>query len=373
MVESTGPRTVAFRVDASLEIGNGHVMRCLVLADALRQRGFESHFLCRRLHGNLGETIQRRGHILHWVGQADGRVAALGRDDSYEHWLGVPWRQDMREANAILEQLTPAWVVVDHYALDAKWEASVRELGTRVFVIDDLANRAHEADALLDQNLGRVERDYAPYLPTTCRRFLGPDFALLKPEFAALRPKSLARRQPARFDSILVSMGGVDAGNASGSVLDALSACSLAPGMHVKVIMGPNAPWIDKVRNAAGRLNCHVEVLVNVSNMAELMTQADLSIGAVGSTSWERCCLGLPALTVVLASNQTASAKTLEAAGAVRLIGGPENIGSKLPVLFERLRSDPRVLSRLSERAAEVCSGRGADIVADYLSKVLEE
>lgn len=197
---------VVFRVDASLLIGSGHVMRCLSLADALRDRGGECHFICRDHPGHLNDLIARRGYSVHSLAAAEGGVAVSGL--VHGAWLGVGQEQDASEAALILNELKPDWLVIDHYALDIRWEQQLVRYCKKLMVIDDLADRVHACDLLLDQNLGRAREDYVALLPASGKALIGPEYALLRPEFAALRDYSLQRRRQPRLENILISMGG---------------------------------------------------------------------------------------------------------------------------------------------------------------------
>ena len=341
MTAGSTPRIV-FRADASLEIGTGHVMRCLTLAEELRRRGVQCEFVCRDLPGNRNAEVQRRGFPIE-VGD-------------------VP-----RFEGASASCPEAAWLVVDHYALDAQWERQLRPFARRIMVIDDLADRPHGSELLLDQTLGRTPGDYAALVPEGCRLLCGPEFALLRPEFAALRPGSLARRAARVGERILVSMGGIDKDNATGCVLEALSVCGLPDEAKVTVIMGSRAPWLEQVRAQAAALPCPAEIAVDVDDMAERMASSDFAIGAAGSTSWERCCMGLPAALVVLADNQEKVCRELVAAGAAFELGAPEDIDRTLPSIIARMIREPAELHRMSVAAAAVCDGRGAARVADAL------
>lgn len=316
----------AFRVDAGLTIGTGHVMRCLTLADALAAKGHECHFLTREHDGHLNDLISARGHI--------GHVLPFGAPDYGDHpappphadWLGGDWRGDARATAKVLGEIAADWLVLDHYALDRTWQEHALPAGVKLAVIDDLADRPHCADILIDQNLGRRAQAYLPLVPETCQLLIGPEFALLRPEFATLRPAALARRakgQPLRH--LLVSLGGVDKDNATGAVLDSLAEMTLPQDLTLTIVMGPHAPHLEAVQNQAAALSCESRVLTSVSNMAELMTQADLAIGAAGSTSWERACLGLPTVLLVLAENQKPGAKALQQSGLVGQIHDPKH------------------------------------------------
>jgi spore coat polysaccharide biosynthesis predicted glycosyltransferase SpsG len=190
---------------------------------------------------------------------------------------------------------------------------------------------------------------------------------LLRPEFAALRPRSLARRAGGEPARILVTMGGIDKDNATGLVLEALGACGLPAHVAVTVVMGSRAPGLAQVRTQATRLPFPVEIAVDVNDMAERMAASDFAIGAAGSTSWERCCMGLPSALVVLADNQAKVCRELVAAGAAFELGAPGDIARTLPPILATITHEPATLQKMSAAAAATCDGRGAQRVADAL------
>lgn len=306
---------VIFRTDASLQIGTGHVMRCLTLANALREQGADCTFICRAHLGHLGDKIMAAGHAINLLPPVGENDLLNEQADLYAQWLGCTWEQDAAQTiDAMAGECD--WLVVDHYGLDAHWESALRAQAKSVMVIDDLANRLHNCDLLLDQNLGRELQDYNELLECKTRCLIGPCYALLRPEFAELREYSLGRRNQPRLQQILITMGGVDKDNVTGQVLEALQQFPLPEDCRIVVVMGRHAPWLEQVRAQAGAFPMPCEVKVNVSNMAQLMADSDLAIGAAGSTSWERCCLGLPSITFVLAENQRRIAIALSTAGA---------------------------------------------------------
>ena len=361
----------AFRVDASLQIGSGHVMRCLTLADALAAHGAQCHFISREIVGNLLALIRQRGYVVDVLPAPteSTQVAAPEGDKNdssqltvYEGWLGISWQKDAEQTRAIVEKLQPDWLVVDHYALDQRWEVALRPHFKKLMVIDDLADRVHQCDFLLDQNLGRQPQDYVNLIPAQCKVLTGPQYALLRPEFAALRAYSLQRRQLPVLKQVLITMGGVDQSNATGQVLQALKGCTLPQDCRISVVMGLQAPWLQQVRAQAQNMPWPTEVLVNINDMAQRMADSDLAIGAAGSTSWERCCLGLPTLMVVLADNQRLGAEALQEAQAALLIGDVNDIAMKLPLAINASTSRHR-LQEMSTATAAVTDGRGVDKV----------
>jgi UDP-2,4-diacetamido-2,4,6-trideoxy-beta-L-altropyranose hydrolase len=337
---------VMFRADASAEVGAGHVMRCLALAATLRQRGAATAFASRTLPPALAQALGVQGIALHALAAAE---------------------DDARASAAVASRMAADAVVVDHYGLGAAWECSQRGAGRHVLAIDDLADRAHDADILLDQNLGRSAADYARWLPADRTCLIGPGYALLRPEFASARAASLAARAHGALRHVAISLGGGDPQDATLHVLRALAGAGLPGGLRLSVVLGPLAPTFRQARELAAALPCAVDVLSAVDNMAGLLAGADLAIGAAGGSAWERCCLGLPTLLLVLADNQRAGAAALAAAGAARLLGGLDQLPRTLPAALRELHQDNDALRAMSRAAAAVTDGLGAQRVTDML------
>ena len=355
----------AFRTDASLHIGTGHVMRCLTLADALYERGVKSTFICRPHTGHLLDLIQQRAHIAIALAPADD-VFTFPADPSHAKWLGTDWVSDAEQTQQALGNQAVDWLVVDHYALDRRWEQAMRPLTRRIMVIDDLADRQHDCDLLLDQNLGRQPLDYEGHPCGQTQMLIGPAYALLRPEFADWREHSLQRRVQPQLKNLLITMGGVDQANASGQLLDALIGCELPVDLKITVVMGSTAPWLAQVQAQAAAMPCPTQVLSGVSNMAQLMAESDLCIGAAGGSAWERCCLGLPTLVLILAANQQAGAMALQAHGAAWLAADPDQLVTQLVALFNPDKADS-ILSEISKAAAKLTAGDGAMQVLEKL------
>lgn len=353
---------IAFRVDASVEIGTGHVMRCLTLADALRQRGASCTFISRPHSGNLIDVIAQRGHHTAALPRLPKSGGLLSAKPAQASWLGTDWQADAQDTRDALGAERFDWLVVDHYALDQRWEKGLRPYCQRLMVMDDLADRPHDCDLLLDQNLGRCAQDYCDLLNPHAVTFIGPQYALLRPEFAQLRSQSLTRRMQPQLKRLLITMGGVDKDNATGQVLQALSRSNLPSELSITVVMGPNAPCLMGVKEQAAQLQLPTQVLVGVDDMARLMTDSDLCIGAAGGTSWERCCLGLPTLLLVLADNQIDGASALGKAHAAHVLTSAR----ELPQTFGKLLSDVALtnLKKMSEAAGNVSDGMGAQKIA---------
>lgn len=332
-----------------MHIGSGHIMRCLTLADALRARGAECLFICQERPGHMMDLIEGRGYPAY-------RLPVLGADSP----------ADARQTIPILSELRPEWLVVDHYSLDSGWEDDVRPQCRSLFVIDDLV-RAHRCDLLLDQTFGRSTETYRTKVPADCAVLAGSEYALLRPEFAELRDRSLKRRSAPGLRTVLVSMGGVDQFNITSVVLDALGVAPLPSGCSLKVVMGRRAPWLNEVRRQAREMPWSTRVFVDVTDMASLMAEADFAIGAGGSTSWERCCLGLPSFVVVTADNQREAAAALHRAGAAYVVTDAAKIApALLAAIGEQVRDADSAL-RVSTAASAVTDGYGTQRVLSHL------
>jgi UDP-2,4-diacetamido-2,4,6-trideoxy-beta-L-altropyranose hydrolase len=358
---------IAFRVDASIEIGTGHVMRCLALAHALTKHGAVCKFICRAHEGNLIEYICAEGFQTR-VLMLDKNIDSYSNDTAHSNWLGASWVEDVKACTPLLKAFRPDWLVVDHYGLDARWEMNLAPYYRKLMVVDDLADRPHDSDLLLDQNLGRQAQDYASLLRKHTQTLIGPTYALLRPEFAQCREISLHRRKNQQLKNILITMGGIDKDNITGRVLDSLRSCELPSDLRITVVMGANAPLLRQVQAQAKVMPWPSEVLVCVNNMAKLMVESDLCIGAAGSTSWERCCLGLPTIQLILAANQKEINEALELAEAVMTVK-LEKLRTELPSLIAAVNY-PAVLNKLSLNAAAITDGLGVVKTVQWLEKI---
>lgn len=362
--------TVVFRTDASYDIGSGHVMRCLTLASLLTDKGVECHFICRELAGNLIQYIKDIGFDVHTLSLSSDPVdLSMTGNTELEHaaWLGVTWQDDVHQSIDVIQKLTPDWVIVDHYALDDRWESCIRNSCSKIGVIDDLHDRVHNCDLLIDQTLGLTADVYSGLVPESCTLLVGAEYAMLRAEFGKLRKASLDRRdQSPSVKTILVNMGGVDKDNVTGRVLEGIELSSLPDNCEITVVLGSASPHVANVTAQALQSRRRTTILVNVSNMAELMSMADLAIGASGSTTWERCCLGLPSIMVVLAENQRYIAKQLSEKNIAEVVFNIEaDFEQKIAEQISLFTSEK--LSFFSHMSRQVTEGSGGDMVASYI------
>jgi len=325
-------KPILIRCDASFLIGSGHVMRCRTLARELKRCGAEVSFLCRRQPGDLISLLEQEFAVLALPEQSLSACDGLEGRDLYGSWLGCTQEQDVHQCLEVLAVAginSVSWVVADHYGLDICWEVQLLsglsggDLAPQLLVIDDLADRRHQADLLLDQNFfGDVtHKRYQDLASSQCRQLLGPQYALLGPEYAQLHPLVPPRTELRR---LLVFFGGVDPDNLTGRVLEALLDPSLAD-LTVDVVLGLQSPH-RKVVEELVALRPHTTLHLPLPSLAGLIARADLAIGAGGATTWERACLGLPSVVVAIAANQLPFAKALDRAGYLQLLGASDSV-----------------------------------------------
>ena len=349
---------VVFRADASLQMGTGHVMRCLALAQTLKENGANVEFICRKYEGNLIDKIHLSGFNVYELEvleefEVDNKLA-------HSHWLGATQKQDADDCIDALKKEKIDWLIVDHYAIDEDWQRELKPFCEKLMVIDDLADRKHRCDVLLDQTFGRQQENYLGRTPEGCELLLGSEYALLRLEFAKWRAYSLERRSKPEFKQLLLNMGGVDVDNVTENVLDELKMCNLPNDMNITVVMGGSAPHLESVKSKAITLPYKTEVKVDVDNMAEIMANSDIAIGAAGATTWERCCLGLPTIQIIIAKNQITIAKSLAERGAIKFLQSIKGVS--------RVISNPiNWMLNVSNIARHVSDGLGVKRVSSVL------
>lgn len=314
---------IVFRTDASLQIGSGHVMRCLTLADELRQKGADVIFVCREHPGHLFGLIADKGYPFRRLPPAEVKYIPTVEDVDHAEWLGVSWQQDAADTLTALGEMQTDWLIIDHYALDRRWEELIRPHVGRVMVIDDLADRPHDCDLLLDQNVyDHMEYRYDKLISSHCTKFLGPRYALLRPEFTAAK-KDL-RYRDGTVKRILVFFGGSDLTNETTKTLLAIQSLGY-PDISVDVVVGGANPYKEEIKELCSSLP-NAQFYCQVDNMAQLMISADLSIGAGGVTAWERVFMKLPTLAVAVADNQVEGLKLAGRFRWLRYLGLAEEI-----------------------------------------------
>ena len=287
------------RVDASTQIGSGHVMRCLTLAQKLKkEKQAKVYFVMRLLEGNLIKLVMDNGFIVLSLPEASVNNDLQG----YAKWLTVTQKQDAKDTiDAIKELQDIDLLVVDSYAIDYIWENELRPYVKQIMVIDDLANRKHNCDILLDQNYSEnMEHKYDGLIPDNCKKYIGPKSVLLRDEF--YKVKANLRKRDGNIKNILVFFGGSDLTNETEKAIKAIELLN-KPDITVNVVVGNGNKNKEKIKKLCEQKH-QFKFYCQVDNMAEFMNEADLAIGAGGTTTWERCFMELPTIVISIAENQ---------------------------------------------------------------------
>lgn len=350
---------IVFRVDSSLLIGTGHVMRCLALADELNQKEYDITFACSPLEGDLRHVIQERGFKVTTLPSPQQRVIPTDNAD-YESWLQKDVIEDAQDFLSTFKSAD--LVITDHYGIGEIWQKRVKKiLSCKLFAIDDLG-RSHHADLILDQTLGRKT---SAYKESKTQVLAGCEYALLHANFASKRELALSRKLSGTIPKVLISMGGIDAPNATLKILQCLYNQVDA---EFTVLLPSNAPHHNQVKEWCA-LQSNVVHYDFVFDMASLMLNHDIAIGASGTTSWERACLGLPSIVLPLAENQHLITKQLvknHAALQVNMEDIPERLLGEFMKLLEQW-------PQFKAANLALCDGRGARRVVHEIDQLFIE
>lgn len=317
------------RADASTSIGSGHVMRCLTLAHRLKkEKNAKVVFVMRVLPGNLIGVVEKQGFEVLKLLPANQKYSLSG----YGLWLTVPMEVDAQQTIEVLQHYLQEHgcevvdrLIVDSYALDEQWELMLRPYCREIMVIDDLANRKHDCDILLDQNF-YLNKDvrYAGLVPEHCKMLLGPEHALLREEF--YEAKKHLRKRDGNIKNILVFYGGSDLTNETEKAIKALVQLhDEGYSFTADIITGVSNSRREKIKYLCSKYQ-FLHYYCQVSNMAEFMNKADLMLGAGGSTTWERLYMELPALVTAVAENQIQGCIDCSKSGIINYLGEAANV-----------------------------------------------
>jgi UDP-2,4-diacetamido-2,4,6-trideoxy-beta-L-altropyranose hydrolase len=338
-------------------------MRCVTLAHTLREQGAEISFVCREHQGHLCGLVAQRGFAVHRLPLSEKRLDHLPRHGG---WLGAAWEVDAEQTRQVIQSLggTADVLVVDHYAVDHRWETALRPSVTRILAIDDLADRVHDCDFLLDQNFfSNLATRYEGKVPPGCVNLLGPRYALLQPVYAELHSQVPVRDGPVR--RIFVFFGGADTENLTGTSVAAFQQLGRRD-IHLDVVMTANDSryqTIEKAIQGWGNICLHG----HLPSLGPLMATADLAIGAGGATVWERFCLGLPSIVISLAENQKPVCEDLARAGLIEYLGHMDQVTREYLCNALSRVVGLSSLSAWSRDCHAVCDGEGAGRVAETI------
>jgi len=346
------PSTLLIRADASVSIGTGHIMRMIALGQAWQAQGGEVHFLCADITPALEERLAGEGFHLSRI------HATLGSEEDLSetvHLISETLQADRQNAR----------VVLDGYHFGSDYQLGIKAAGFKLLVVDDYGHADfYHADWVLNQNISALEELYAKRSPDT-KLLLGPKFAMLRKEF--LPYKGWQREIAPVAKKILVTLGGSDPDNVTFKVIQALIDLDL----HVKVVIGGSNPHLREIENFIQSQNdstALIEVMVNATNMPELMAWADMAVAAAGSTSWELAFMGLPSIFVILAENQVEIASQLEMEGFGICLGNASTFGKQKFAEFLSARAgDNNFLKTVSKIGKNMVDGEGAAKISEKL------
>ena len=353
---------ILIRTDSSQKIGSGHVMRCLTLAEELRESGATVEFIVRDHQGNINQQIKNRDFKVNLL----QRTTIKSQQDltGYVKWLGVKQDIDADEAIQIAKDKEIEWLIIDHYALDRNWETKLRPYTKKIMVIDDLANRQHDCDLLLDQNYINNKLRYNDLLLPYTIKLLGPKYALLRKEFIGNKNN---RKQSYTIKRVFVFFGGTDPNNLTRLALKVLTQPKLKYLLS-DVVIGSSNPHQSELKKEVEKYS-NIKLHIQIDNIAELMSKTDLALGAGGATTWERIALGLPSIVVTIADNQVAFTKDLDKDGYINWIGSSDQLNEQ--TLYDALLkaiNNSNQLQEQSLKCKKLVNGQGAEIVSKLLT-----
>lgn len=312
---------IVFRTDASIEIGTGHVMRCLTIADKFCQATSANvSFVCRAHNGNLISTIKKRGYRVHALPILKLEQNSILSGD-YIDWVGANIESDANETGNIILSESADLLVVDHFGISENWESFIRQsinFALKIMVIDGLANRNHDCDVLLDPTYSDDSNArWQSLVPSTCKVFAGPQYAPLRSEFDKHSIRRISSSDDVR-KKLLITFGGVDKPNASEKLLILIKQYDL--DFEIDVLVGPQNPHLKTLSKFIQNYP-NIKIHVDPPSVLELMSKADIAVTAGGTTVWELCQLGIPMLIITIADNQVHLANSLAQIEAAIYVG----------------------------------------------------
>ncbi len=353
--------SILIRVDSSHQIGTGHFMRCLSLADEISRHNVSVTFISASMESHLVDMILERGFQFFMLSQSSG-LKNISTKLRHSDWLRGSQAEDARACMNVIGNQVFDWLIVDHYALDISWERLMQNTAKAIMVIDDLADREHDCDVLLDQNFYlNMDNRYSNLVPEHCRVLLGPKYTLLRKEFGELREKVKVRES--EVNNILISFGGVDVDNDTTLAINAVRA--LGPQFKATVVIGKHHRFKEKITEMCNSFGYDLHVQTN--QMGALMLKSQLSISSGGATIWERSCLGLPSIVYPIAFNQEKQIDDLAISGYLYKIEKEEIQIERLVMHLKALITNKLLRASLSSRGMRLVDGKGVSRVLNSL------
>ncbi len=359
---------IFIRTDSSHKIGTGHVVRCINLANLLKSKYSDITFICRKLSGSISNRILSYGFKLIELPRQIKRNSEIQNIQNENVWLNVSYIKDVKETISVIKDYKVNWLIIDHYGIDFQWQKQIRKKVNRIMVIDDLANRIHDCDILLDQNyVNNINNRYSKKVPDNCNLLLGPKYALLSKDYKD--SKTFSRNFKRSRRHILLFFGGSDSQNLTTRILNILLTIEQNL-MSVNIVINKNNHQYDRLCKIIEDYN-NVIIHTNLPSLSGLIKKSDFAIGSGGVNLLERCVYGLPSIVITTADNQKESSKSLNDIGAINLIGHYNEINDDIIIKsIMQVMSDIKVLSEQSIKAKNVMKNWNLEHLSQYLEKV---
>ncbi|BCD99287.1 UDP-2,4-diacetamido-2,4,6-trideoxy-beta-L-altropyranose hydrolase [Marinagarivorans cellulosilyticus] len=360
--------TVLFRVDASHFLGNGHVVRCVALAETLIEHGYCCVFACRDLAGNAIDWLQRKNFDVVVLPTPEKIIEPQHND--FSTWGQSDPQWDAQNSAFCLQHYCAAWLVIDHYAWSAAEHELLKPLAAKTLVIDDLCNRPLAADILVDSG-SHMNADYDPWLKSSSTRLLGREYLPLRKKFRSLRSVTYAKADIQSH--FLISCGATDAANYSLALLKIVAPVLAQGKLRVTCVLAANAPHIQQLKDYC-QSHRGTQLVIDPDDMAGLIASTDFVIGTAGSGVWERCALGKPSAVLMAGEDQRNNFNSLVQFGGGCDITKAANCFAicrdkvlyLLKQWYEKPYSD---LYQHQKSAWELCDGQGAKRIAQKMQQ----
>ncbi len=358
---------IAFRVDSSIKIGAGHLMRCLNIAKFLRLQGHDCIFISKKHNGNYNHLIEGNDFALIEIDAGDiNQINHI--DDLYMSWLGSSYSEDAEYTNEILANNSCQYLFVDHYGIDERWEECCRTQTLKIIAIDDLANRNHSVDYIIDHNAGRLNADYANINLNDAQLLIGPKYALLHSRYGELRNQAIGKRNSNEIKDILISFGSSNQTPIIKNILESFHNAKINSNFHLTLALGSSINNHEDIYLLAKKITTKIDLHINTNQMPDLILQADFCVGAGGVNALERCCLGLPSAILCLSENQVPGSIALEKMGCCNILNSYPSMDYSFTDIIDSI-NNKNDLIKMTNQCFNIVDGKGIERVYKKIFK----
>ena len=336
---------IFFRVDASESIGGGHFFRCISIAVALKKRGHLCSFICQEINDYFSSILDYHSFEL-----IDLPKNSLISD-----------KDQLFEASNLTEKIKKNKIhidvlFVDVYKINAVWEEKLKTSTDKLFAIDDLANRDHYVDYIIDQNAGRTETDYKIHNLNRGKILSGTRFAIINQDIADYRDKALRIRKKINNKNILINFGSSSHESLYSQFIKSLISNGDMQGKSISLLSSNKTS--NEFKDLLDSLKVRLLTSLSPIELAKLYISSDFCIGAGGVSALERCCLGLPSGVVCIAKNQYLGSVQLEKKGCIKLLNNFPDLTVSIDIIKNLLNDDDQ-LKDLSTNSFNEVDGSG--------------